>query len=78
MISEILAAYANNIRAPNKHRATTLGASDIGQCARKVFYLKRGSERDPSTSTAGARRCAAACSSEHFGYRRCAPASATA
>jgi hypothetical protein len=47
MISEILASYARNIRVPDTHRATTLGASDIGQCARKTFYLKRGGKRDP-------------------------------
>jgi hypothetical protein len=47
MISEILAAYASNLRAPDTHRASTLGASDIGQCARKTFYLKRNGERDP-------------------------------
>lgn len=48
MIFELLAAYANDIRTYDADRATTLGASDIGQCARKVYYLKRGSaERDP-------------------------------
>jgi hypothetical protein len=48
MISEILAAYAKDVRAPDAHRAATLGASEIGQCARKTYYLKRGGERDPN------------------------------
>jgi hypothetical protein len=48
MISEALAVYANALRIPDKRRASTVGASDIGQCARKTFYLKRGdAERDP-------------------------------
>lgn len=47
MIFKVLAAYATRARAPDPRRASTLGASDIGQCARKVFYAKRGGERDP-------------------------------
>ena len=47
MISEILATYATGIRAPDAHRVSTLGASDIGQCARKTFYIKHNGERDP-------------------------------
>ena len=47
MISEVLTAHATRPRASNARRASTLGASDIGQCARKVFYAKRGGERDP-------------------------------
>jgi hypothetical protein len=47
MTSEILAAYASSIHGPDAHRASTLGASEIGQCARKVFYLKRDGKRDP-------------------------------
>jgi hypothetical protein len=47
MISEALAAYANALRAPDERRASTVGASEIGQCARKTFYLKHSGERDP-------------------------------
>jgi hypothetical protein len=47
MIFEALSAYANDIHAPNADRASMLGASEIGQCARKIFYVKRGGERDP-------------------------------
>jgi hypothetical protein len=48
MIFETLSAYADTRRAPNERRASTVGASEIGQCARKTFYLKRGdTERDP-------------------------------
>jgi hypothetical protein len=39
MIFETLASYARNIRAPDAHRASTLGASEIGQCARKIFCV---------------------------------------
>ena len=47
-ISEALAVYANALRAQDERRASTVGASEIGQCARKTFYLKRGdAERDP-------------------------------
>ena len=47
MISEILSAYADAQRAPDERRASTVGASDIGQCARKTFYVKHSCERDP-------------------------------
>jgi hypothetical protein len=47
MISETLAAYANALRTPDERRVSTVGASEIGQCARKTFHLKRGGERDP-------------------------------
>jgi hypothetical protein len=48
MISEALAIYANALRTPDERRASTVGASEIGQCARKTFYLKHGNaERDP-------------------------------
>lgn len=47
MISEALAVYANALRIPDERRALTVGASEIGQCGRKTFYLKRGGERDP-------------------------------
>jgi hypothetical protein len=45
MISEALTAYANGVRTPDEHRASTLGASEVGQCARRIFFLKN--ERDP-------------------------------
>src|SRR5262245_13262472 len=47
MISKILTSYAHNIRAPDAQRVSTLGASEIGQCARASFYANRGGERDP-------------------------------
>jgi hypothetical protein len=40
MISEALATYANSIRGSDQHRASTVGASEIGQCIRKVFFAK--------------------------------------
>jgi hypothetical protein len=39
--------YAQSLRGPHKDRAFTLGASDIGQCSRKIFFVKHGGERDP-------------------------------
>src|SRR5262245_1852370 len=42
-----LADYARNRRGPDKDRAFTLGASDIGQCGRKAFVAKHNAERDP-------------------------------
>ena len=47
LIARILAEYARNICGPDKDRAFTLGASDIGQCGRKVFFSKHGGERNP-------------------------------
>jgi hypothetical protein len=46
MISKsALDAYALGLRSPDDRRASTLGASEIGQCARKMFFLKN--EHDP-------------------------------
>jgi hypothetical protein len=53
MISKALAAYANALRTPDERRASTVGASEIGQCSRKTFYLKRGGERDPERGLDG-------------------------
>jgi hypothetical protein len=47
MISDALATYANALRTPDERRASTVGASEIGQCASKTFYLKHGGECDP-------------------------------
>jgi hypothetical protein len=47
MISEVLSAYADSVRGAADRRAYTLGASDIGQCSRKVFFAKRNGERNP-------------------------------
>jgi hypothetical protein len=40
MISDALATYANSTRDSDRRRASTVGASEIGQCIRKIFYLK--------------------------------------
>jgi hypothetical protein len=47
MISDVLATYAQGLRGSAAGRAFTLGASDIGQCARKMFFAKHSGERDP-------------------------------
>jgi hypothetical protein len=55
MISEILRDHVATTR-PNidEQRASTVGASDVGQCERKVFFVKNhghpvyGSARDPN------------------------------
>jgi hypothetical protein len=47
MIREALDAYANGLQREFVHdRAQTVGASEVGQCARKVFWLKN--EDDPT------------------------------
>lgn len=46
LISDALSSYASALCTPNERRAT-VGASEIGACARKVFYAKHGGERDP-------------------------------
>jgi hypothetical protein len=40
MISNALAAYANSVRDSDQRRTSTVGASEIGQCLRKIFYAK--------------------------------------
>jgi hypothetical protein len=47
LVASVLADYARGICGPAKDRAFTLGASDIGQCGRKVFFAKHNGERDP-------------------------------
>jgi hypothetical protein len=42
-----LADYAQSLCGPGSDRAFTLGASDVGQCGRKIFFAKQGGERDP-------------------------------
>ena len=42
-----LVDYAQSLCGPNKDRAFTLGASDIGQCGRRVFFAKHNGERNP-------------------------------
>jgi hypothetical protein len=40
IVSDALATYASGLRIPDESRASTLGASEVGQCARKMFFLK--------------------------------------
>jgi hypothetical protein len=53
MIHEALTAYAKQTARVFEGRANTIGASDVGQCARKVFFQKNegdpdcGAERNP-------------------------------
>jgi hypothetical protein len=42
-----LADYAQGLRGDDNNRAFTVGASDIGQCSRKTFFVKHGGARDP-------------------------------
>jgi hypothetical protein len=44
MISDALAAYANSARDSDRRRASTVGGSEIGQCARKIFYVKNADD----------------------------------
>jgi hypothetical protein len=46
VIATALAAYVAALALPAADRAHTVGASDVGQCARKVFYAKRDAPRD--------------------------------
>ena len=53
MIAEALAAYADATLRVFEGREHTIGASEIGQCARKLFWTKnqgdpvRGAPRNP-------------------------------
>jgi CRISPR/Cas system-associated exonuclease Cas4 (RecB family) len=57
IISNILSEHANATqRVFAGGRSKTVGASEIGQCARKVWWTKHGAEHDPGyTETWGAR-----------------------
>jgi len=46
VITEALAAYAHSTRHPDEHRASTLGASEVGQCLRKSWFTKHESDPD--------------------------------
>jgi hypothetical protein len=46
MIAEALASYANATARVFEDRAQSVGASEVGQCARKIFWLKN--EDDPA------------------------------
>jgi hypothetical protein len=46
MIAEALAAYAQGTRHPDEQRASTLGASEVGQCLRKSWFTKHESDSD--------------------------------
>src|SRR5262245_29595073 len=46
MISEILHTYATTLPRGAVNRFHTVGASDIGQCSRKLFFTKHDCERD--------------------------------
>jgi hypothetical protein len=48
MIAEALASYADATTRVFEDRAQSVGASEVGQCARKVFWLKN--EDDPAHS----------------------------
>jgi hypothetical protein len=45
MIAEALAAYAKTTARQFTDRENTVGASEIGQCARKVFFGKNAGDR---------------------------------
>jgi hypothetical protein len=47
VVASALTDYARSLRGPTAERAFTLGASDIGQCSRRVFFAKHNGERDP-------------------------------
>lgn len=47
MISEALRSYAESLRGPlAANRVYTVGASDIGQCSRRVWFTKHDGPRD--------------------------------
>jgi len=46
MIKEALDAFANSYSPPTQDRPRTVGASEIGQCERKIFWRKRGGTQD--------------------------------
>jgi hypothetical protein len=44
MIRETLTAFANSTRNSDQRRASTIGASEIGQCIRKIFFVKNADD----------------------------------
>ena len=82
MIEQILAEFAEVTGRQFADRQNTIGASEIGQCARKIFFAKNAGDRIYGVdrrimSTPGARRCAATCLKITFGFRLCSPVMAT-
>jgi hypothetical protein len=56
MITDALHAYGNAFGRSWAHdRAKSVGASEIGQCLRRVWYSKHGTERDACADTYGYR-----------------------
>jgi hypothetical protein len=47
IVANALTDYARSLRSSAANRAYTVGASDIGQCARKAFFVKHNGARDP-------------------------------
>jgi hypothetical protein len=72
MIREALAAYAATNARAFEDRAQTIGASDIGQCARKVFWTKMegdpeyGAGRDPEYADGWGARVRGTVFENHF------------
>ena len=86
IVSKALDVYAtSNIKPFLSDRMSTVGASEIGQCIRKVFWLKNEDDAqlhrvprdDEYTDDLGRARCAARCSRSNCGCRRCASGSAS-
>ena len=82
MIGRLLTDYAATIGRVFEGREHTVGASDVGQCARRVFWTKMEGDQPTAppatsiTSTVGAPAPAAPPSRTRSGCRRCASASA--
>ena len=70
--------YALSLRDSSNNRAFTVGASDIGQCSRKVWFAKHGAERDPGRVDTWGATLHGQISNSISGRRRCAPVSGPA
>ena len=73
MIAEALADYANATARLFDEREQTVGASEVGQCARKVYWLKNSDDpmltarrATKALSMAGARRLRGRIYEDHF------------
>jgi hypothetical protein len=83
MIADALATYAKATARAFAGRENTVGASEVGMCARKIFFAKNaddhvygaGSDEDYADPWGAALR--GRLFEDHFGCRRCKRAMAT-
>ena len=83
MIAEALAEYAKATARNFLGRENSVGASEVGQCARKIFFAKNvgdsvyGAACDEDYADPWGATLRGRLFEDHFGCQRCAPATAT-